>query len=330
MPKLSAIICVFNQPLVKEAVESVLGQRFAEFELVIIDDGSTDRTPEILAQYEGRAKIIRQKNRGIAGARNAGLAYAAGEIIAFLDADDIWLPGYLAEQAAFLDLHPELGISFSDGWMIWTRQLPENISGLPSHYSLYPPPAGPDAAKISLQSPLVTSFTAFRRCFFEKAGFFSPELKIHEDAELFLRGLELGIKFGFLNKPLAVKRNLEGRLSKDRDEFFTASRVIQLRSWQRSKLLRPLLRESITVTDRMIARDLLEKGKISQARKYLFEALTYKPWAVRTLLIWLSLFLPEPAPTLVLARNILAPDKKRSYGAKQGQAGNQPGKDQDR
>jgi glycosyltransferase involved in cell wall biosynthesis len=321
MPKLSAIICVYNQPLVRDAIESVLNQEFADFELIIIDDGSTDQTREILEEYRDRAKIIRQKNQGIARARNAGIAYASGEIIAFLDSDDLWRPGYLAEQSAFLAARPELGLAFSDGWMLWTRQVPENISSLPSHYSLYPPPTGKDAAQLFFQSPVVTSFTAFRRSFFEQAGFFSPELRIHEDAELFLKGLELGIDFGFLNKPLAIKRNLEGRLSKNRDEFFVASRLIQLGSWKRRPGFRPILRESITVTDRMIARDLMEKGRVKEARKFLFEALTYKPWAIRTLLIWLALFLPEPVPTLVLTKNILPPDKERSYGAKQKNSG---------
>jgi glycosyltransferase involved in cell wall biosynthesis len=323
VPKFSAIICVFNQPLVKEAIESVLDQRYADFELIVIDDGSSDETPKILAQYRGQAIILRQKNQGIAAARNAGLKLARGEFIAFLDSDDLWLPDYLAMQAGFLADHPELSLSFTDGWMIWGAQVPEGIASRPTHYSLYPPAAGPEAAKISFHSPIITSFTAFRREFFQKAGYFDSAFRVHEDAELFLRGFELGLKFGFLNQPLAIKRNLEGRLSLDRDRFFAASRDLQLLSWRRSKRLRPLLRESIPIADRMLARELLVKSCVKEARACLYEALCYKPWAVRTFLIWLALFLPEPVPTLVLTRNILPPDKKRLYGAKQDQARDQ-------
>jgi len=318
VPKISAIICVYNQPLVKEAVASALNQNFADYELLIIDDGSTDRTPELLAPYRDRARILRTENQGIAAARNRGLSLACGKYIAFLDSDDLWLPDYLAEQAAFLDAHPGYGLSFTDGWMLGKKEIPENISSLPSHYSLYPPPAGKNAAENMFKTAIVTSFMVFRRTFFEQTGFFSPELEIHEDADLLLRGLEAGIEFGFINKPLALKRNLESGLAQDVQHSFPLVREVQLLSWRRSRSFHPLLRQSIPITDRLLARELLEKGQKAEARKYLLEAFRFRPWAARTLLIWLLLLLPEPVPTLVLTRNILPPDKKRSYGAGKG------------
>lgn len=315
MPKISAIICVYNQPLVKEAVESALNQKFADYELLIIDDGSTDQTPEILARYQDRAQIIRTENHGIAQARNRGLSFARGRYLAFLDADDLWLPQYLAEQAAFLDAHPGCGLAFSDGWMLWKKEIPENISSLPSHYSLYPPPAGKSAAENMFKTAIVTSFMVLRRSFFEQAGFFSPGLEIHEDADLLLRGLEAGIEFGFIAKPLAVKRNLATGLAQDVRRSFPLVREVQLSSWRRTGKFHRLLRQSIPITDRLLARESLENGQKADARKYLLEAFRFRPWALRTLLLWLLLFLPQPIPALMLTRNILPPDKKRSYGA---------------
>ena len=169
MPKVSAIICVYNQPLVREAIESALRQNYSDFELIVIDDGSTDRTPQILAGYRDRAVISRQPNQGVAAARNRGLSLARGEYIAFLDADDIWLPDYLREQAAFLDANPQFGLSFTDGWMVWKKEIPENIQSSPSHYSLYPPPSGKDAAEKFFKSPVVTSFMMLRRSFFRES-----------------------------------------------------------------------------------------------------------------------------------------------------------------
>jgi len=312
MPKVSAIICVYNQPLVKDAIESVLAQTFPDLELIIIDDGSTDQTPEIIAAYSDRAKIRRQKNKGVAAARNRGLSIASGEIIAFLDADDVWMPQYLSEQIAFLSAHKECGLSFTDGWMLWKKEIPDNILRLPSHYSIYPPAAGPNAAATFFDSPIITSFTAFPRSYFERVGFFAEDLKVNEDAEMFLRGFEQAIDFGFINKPLAIKRNLDTGLARNSDQSFYFSRIIQLMSWRRSGRLHPLLREGIPIADRQIARTLLAKGDPRQARKYLFEALRFKPWAIRTFLIWAALFLPEPVPAMILTKNLWPAVKKKS------------------
>jgi glycosyltransferase involved in cell wall biosynthesis len=98
-PRVSVIMPCFNgEAFLAEAVDSVLGQTFQDFELIVVDDGSTDRSAEILEGYGARIRVIRQQNRGVSAARNAGVAESAGDFIAFLDADDYWEAGFLAEM----------------------------------------------------------------------------------------------------------------------------------------------------------------------------------------------------------------------------------------
>jgi glycosyltransferase involved in cell wall biosynthesis len=94
------------------AVESVLGQTFSDFEIVIVDDGSSDRTSDVLAQYSSRLHYVRQRNAGQAAARNRGIAEGSGTYIAFLDGDDVWTPRKLERQLAPLLNRDDVGVSY--------------------------------------------------------------------------------------------------------------------------------------------------------------------------------------------------------------------------
>lgn len=106
-PTVSVIIPTFNRArAVCAAVDSVLAQTFADYELIVVDDGSRDDTPQALTAYGRRIRLIRQDNRGVSAARNAGLAVAEGALIAFLDSDDLWLPHKLKAQTDFFAANP--------------------------------------------------------------------------------------------------------------------------------------------------------------------------------------------------------------------------------
>lgn len=110
-PKVSVIIPAWNgERYLKEAIESILGQDFADFELIIVNDGSTDRTPEIAAEFlrDLRVKVLTQQNGGVVSARNAGLRASRAEFVAFLDADDIAKPDRLSKQVTYLTKHPDV------------------------------------------------------------------------------------------------------------------------------------------------------------------------------------------------------------------------------
>jgi len=115
MPKISVIIPIYNaERYLSETIESVMAQTYSDWEIVAVDDGSTDKTPEILKDHEKKLSkklcVITQKNSGVSIARNTAIAAARGEYIAFLDHDDLWLPEKLEKQVKLLDSNKKLGL----------------------------------------------------------------------------------------------------------------------------------------------------------------------------------------------------------------------------
>lgn len=116
VPTVSVIIPNYNYGrYLAETLESVFAQTLSPHEVIVIDDGSTDNTSEVLSSYGERIRVIHQQNRGVAAARNAGVELASGELVAFLDADDIWLPRKLERQLERFVADPGLGLVFCGG-----------------------------------------------------------------------------------------------------------------------------------------------------------------------------------------------------------------------
>jgi glycosyltransferase involved in cell wall biosynthesis len=115
----SVVIPAYNcEAWVAEAIDSALAQDHAAVEIIVVNDGSRDGTLGVLQGYGDRIRVIDQSNAGPPAARNAGLAAARGEFVAFLDADDVWWPQKLSDQVAFLEAHPEVGTIVSS-WQVW-------------------------------------------------------------------------------------------------------------------------------------------------------------------------------------------------------------------
>jgi glycosyltransferase involved in cell wall biosynthesis len=137
-PLVSIIIPFLNaEKFLQEAIESVFAQTYQNWELLLVDDGSTDRSSEIALRYvehpTGKARYFehpRHENRGTCASRNLGIRYSAGEYIALLDADDVWLPEKLKDQVAILGAHPEVGMVYgaTQYWNSWTGDLKDRQS----------------------------------------------------------------------------------------------------------------------------------------------------------------------------------------------------------
>lgn len=118
-PKLSVIIASYNhQDYIAETLKSLEEQTFQDFEIIIVDDGSTDKTVEVAKNFPSRAQIFTQENQGVVAARNRGASLAKGEYICFVDSDDMVLPDRFKRQVAALDRDPELGLVFADALII--------------------------------------------------------------------------------------------------------------------------------------------------------------------------------------------------------------------
>src|SRR6185295_9229239 len=110
MPKVSVVMTLFNsEPFIGAAIGSVLGQTYSDYEIVVVDDGSTDGSAAIVKSFGERVRYVHQPNRGCAHATNHGVALSSGEYVAFLENDDVWLPQKLERQVAVLDLTPDVG-----------------------------------------------------------------------------------------------------------------------------------------------------------------------------------------------------------------------------
>lgn len=188
-PKISVIIPTYNRAhCINDAVESVLSQSFQDFEVIVVDDGSTDGTAEVLRTYGDRLKVIRQSNGGVSTARNTGIRAARAEWIAFLDSDDTWEKDKLKIQVEDLEENPGAVTYIVDAFISdATNPLPSmfQLWGLRSEFTRvkFRERPLPDV----LRAWFMVSCCVIRREAIEAAGYFNTSLRIFEDFDLLTR-----------------------------------------------------------------------------------------------------------------------------------------------
>lgn len=203
-PTVAVIIPAYNcDRYIEQAIESVLAQEGCQYEVIVIDDGSTDSTEEILQPYGDRIRYIQQKNQGVAAARNHGIAVAKANLIAFLDADDYFLPGKLAQQAEILIKRPDLGIVHS-GWQRVDAQGNKLLDVSPWE----------NIPELDLENwlrwkPVLPSAMMFRREWLQYVGGFDPRFPPAEDTNLVLKLALKGCKTTWLRQITVCYRQHE-------------------------------------------------------------------------------------------------------------------------
>ena len=181
-PFVSVIIPTYNcAQYLGQAIDSVLDQTFLDLEIIVVDDGSTDRTPEVSAKYSDHITYIRQPNGGNAAARNRGVVEARGRWLCFLDADDLWEPRKLERQLFDLLRHPEWMISFVRAWKFFETGDSEPMPDAPSEGELWD--------RLVFYQPFGCSHTGMmvHRSCFEAVGGFDDALRLSVDWDLFIR-----------------------------------------------------------------------------------------------------------------------------------------------
>ena len=193
----SVIIPVYNRPeQVKRAINSVLQQSYENFEIIVVDDGSTDKTLEVLSGYGGGISVYRIKNSGVSAARNYGVDKAGGSYIAFLDSDDEWNPKKLQKQIEFM-LKGNWKISQTEE--IWIR----NGSFL-NKKKKHKKPEGDIFIPSLVLCTVSPSAVMMKKSLYQQYGGFDETLPVCEDYDLWLR-MAVREKFGLLNEKLVVK-----------------------------------------------------------------------------------------------------------------------------
>jgi glycosyltransferase involved in cell wall biosynthesis len=222
MPKVDVIIPAYNAArYLAAALASVEAQTFADWHIVLIDDGSTDNTAEVAAPFRERLgqklTYIKQENQGLPAARNAAIRNSSAEYLALLDSDDIWLPCRLADSLRYLESHPSVGVSHSSvafvdetGKILKTFDTPQKHGeGMIAPY-IY-------MRKVQLPCPTVT----FRRSCIEKVGLFDETMRATEDRDLWFR-IALHFEVGFIPKVLAHYRISTTSMSSDPNRMLQA------------------------------------------------------------------------------------------------------------
>lgn len=221
----SVILPTYNRAwTLKEAVDSVLDQDYPHIELIVIDDGSTDTTQDLLAPYGDRIRVLTQVNRGVSAARNAGIRAAGGSLIALLDSDDAWDKRKISCQVDFFKARPEAMICQTEE--IWIRN-GKRVNPKKRHQK----PSGM-IFEASLHLCLVSpSAVMMRKDLFDRIGYFNEDFTVCEDYDLWLRvGAVLPVFL--IDKPYTIKRGghpdqLSGFHSQDKFRIRSLSALIE-------------------------------------------------------------------------------------------------------
>jgi glycosyltransferase involved in cell wall biosynthesis len=245
-PAVSVILPVYNgEQYLPFAIESVLSQTLQDYELIVVDDGSTDSTPAIVRSYGDRVRYVPQKNTGTAGAFNHGLKLASGKYISWLSHDDVFLPEKLAEQVAVLDKSSGPAVSYTDieiinaaGENVTELQLPEYPLGKALRHVL-------TSGAIGLAS---YSICYDRRCI-EAVGFYSEHWRYTQDAEMLAR---LARRFPLIRVPRILTQMRESVRPLKWEQEVVVFFSDQLKSIPFAELF-PELAADITAAERSLA-----------------------------------------------------------------------------
>ncbi|MFQ3234633.1 MAG: glycosyltransferase involved in cell wall biosynthesis [Paraglaciecola sp.] len=285
LPIVTVVIPMFNvEKYIEKCITSVLAQTFKNFEVICVDDGCTDNTPIILKQYtDPRMRVITQKNRGLACARNRGIQAAKGIYIALLDSDDCWADEKLAKHVLHLNSNPEIGVSYcpslfidKNGNMIGMGQYPK-LTKISFKDILCRNPIGNGSAPVIRKRLLEEISTKNQEQ--SRKYYFDETLRQSEDIELWVRIALLNTwKFEGIPEPLTYYRINNGSLSANLKKQFASWTLAMSKNEQtNARLFKRLLPIARAYQFRYLARRAIHSGESYQAITFIHRALFEQP-----------------------------------------------------
>jgi len=294
MPRVSVIIPVFNRAdLIAETLNSVLAQTYRDFEIVVVNDGSTDNTLRVLSNYKAHnLRVISQRNQGQAIARNTGIRASKGALIAFLDSDDLWLPEKLDRQLSLFDSQPNLAWCYSDT-MLFLCTTNHDLHPFSSQNKPY---EGQIAAHLLLRCFIPTLTVVIQRWVFEEVGFFH-KLAVAEDWDLWLR---IAAKHPVcrVSEVLARHRVHEGSIS--RSESITSRHKCYIEVIERAvafapEIYGPMHQKALAARCFEAGQSLTIQRVMPEAREMFMKALHHYPLKPEAYLFYFITFLGNRA-----------------------------------
>ncbi len=273
--KVSVVIPTFNRAhCICKAIDSVISQTYSNTEIVVIDDGSSDNTREVLEKYGSAVCYFYQENKGIAGARNAGIRKSTGEYIAFLDSDDYWKPEKLERQMALFDEHREYGL-------VASRCASVRLDGSYREKNR-PGKSGWVLNDLFVKNFIRTSSAVIRKGCFDAIGLFDESLTECEEYDLWLR-IAAAYPVGFIDDSLAVYVDNPDGISTDS----LAGRLFRLqvleKEYLQKKIPPKMYARRIADTCHYIGRHYLKRGQKEEGRAFLKRAQRLSPFYVKNL-----------------------------------------------
>ena len=296
-PLLSVVIPAFNvQDFIGPAIESVLSQSFRDMEVIIVDDGSTDTTSQVIAQFhDPRIRVIHKLNGGLAAARNSGIREARGNYIALLDGDDIWFPGYAESHVVAMESDPHVGITHN--YLAYINETGEKTGQL-----LVTRKKSATLREMVIRNHPNGGQVVVRRKCFEEAGLFNEALRACEDQEMWVRILHRTHYYPkLIPTVLAGYRVRDSSLSMQFEhQLENAHKVADI--FVREIGISPILRRRYLAENyRICSRKALSNGQTRDAGMLMAGALRQCPWIILTdlralgtfCLVALAFILPE-------------------------------------
>lgn len=282
MPSLiSIIIPNYNYGhYLKEAIDSALQQTYQEIEVIVVDDGSTDNSSEILATYDNRIKTVFQTNQGLPSARNAGITIATGEYLLFLDADDILLPNACLDLLQGFHEHPECGVIFGNSERVYSEKTTRKPHYQEIRYFTH--------QEILFDNPISVSEALVKREILGKIGCFRPELLQSEDNDFWIRASKAFSIFHI--DALVTRLRMHGaNMSWDQVKQLTWELQMKLTHDDGSFHMR----KTLAVLCHKLAYEYRIQGEKRLFRKYTVASLKYYPlyWKNYAYLVY-SFFMP--------------------------------------
>jgi glycosyltransferase involved in cell wall biosynthesis len=284
-PLVTVVIPTYNYAdFLREAVLSVLDQTFQDFEIIVVDGGSTDHTPSVIKEFPEKVRYIYQENQGTMVARNTGIAAARGEYIAFLDADDLWLPAKLEKQVALLRQHPEVGLVYSTIY-----QFESKSGAIVGEYPLANCRAGHVLRDLYLACFVPSPTPLVRKEVLDDVGGFDERIRYgSEDWELWLR-ISAKYDLAYVPEPLAKYRYHGSHRSKDsylkREE--QTLQIIQQAAEDYPEELGPLRKLKLSTFKETVGWYLIRQGHKREGLTRLRDAMRHYPYRLRPYLLWL-------------------------------------------
>jgi glycosyltransferase involved in cell wall biosynthesis len=221
-PLVSVVVPCYNAAaFVRDTLDSIQKQTYAPVEIVAINDGSTDNTLQILEAYassDPRIRVVSQPNAGLPAARNSGIRQATGDLICFLDADDVFLPDKLARQVDYLMNNPAIDLVYSD-YYIGDTDL--SLIGLVAVRI----PGGDLVDAYAAKNRFAPMVPLIRRSLIDRVGSFDESLRAAEDWDYWIRCAKAG-RFGYLSGPVAIYRSHPSQMHNDGDRMFHGGRRV--------------------------------------------------------------------------------------------------------